>query len=101
MRLSYEGLTDKSGIDSEALKFKGFDGNNEWLFGCFVDYLKKIGRWTEPPSDYMNTDGPTKHRYRLMVDTFKAINAKHGRGWDCRMTKKEIQSILTAGCATL
>jgi uncharacterized protein len=101
MKLSYEGLTDKSGIDSEALKFKGFDRDsewpdNEWQLVRFANYLKKIGRCPEL-ANYMNTGRPMGHRYRLMVEIFKAIKAKHGNGWNCKMTKEEIQFILTAG----
>jgi uncharacterized protein YfbU (UPF0304 family) len=97
MMLSYERLTDKSEIEMEALKFKSFDRENEWQFGCFAAYLKKIGRWTDPPSDYLNARNPLSHRYRPMVEAFKAIKAKRGDGWNCKMTKEEIQFILTAG----
>jgi uncharacterized protein YfbU (UPF0304 family) len=96
MKQSYEGLEDKNGIDAEALRFKGFDGINEWQLGCFASYLKKVGRWTDPPSDYLNIHNPTAHRYRSMVETLKAIKTMHGPRWNFKMTKKEIQKILGA-----
>jgi uncharacterized protein YfbU (UPF0304 family) len=97
MMSSYESLTDKRGIEIEALKFKGFDGEKDWQFGCFAAYLKKIGRWADPPSDYLNTRNPLSHRYHSMVEAFKAIKAKHEDGWNFKLTKEEIQQILKAG----
>ena len=97
MMLSYKSLTDRGGIEMEALKFKSFDGEKEWQFGCFAAYLKKIGRWTDPPSDYLKTRNPLSHRYHSMVEAFKAIKAKHRDGWNFKMTKEEIQYVLSAG----
>ena len=95
MKLSYQGLTDKSGIDSEALKFKGFDKYNEAQLGIFLHYLTEIGRYPEP-ANYINSGRPMADRHRLMVKIFKAIRTTHGHGWNCKMTKEEIQCILTA-----
>lgn len=96
LKQGYEGLKDKDGIDAEALKFKGFDGINEWQFGCFASYLKKIGRWEDPPTDYLSIRNPTAHRYPRMLETLKTIKAKHGRDWNFKLTKDEILKILRA-----
>jgi uncharacterized protein len=96
MKLSYGSLTDKGGIDPEALIFKGFDSYNETNLGLFLHYLTEIGRYPEK-ANYLNGDRPMGDRYRLMVEIFKSIRTKHGNGWNCKMTKEEIQFILTAG----
>jgi uncharacterized protein YfbU (UPF0304 family) len=96
MKLSYEGLTDKSGIDPEALKFKGFDSYNETKLGLFLHYLTEIGRYPER-ANYFNSGRPMGDSHHLMVKIFKAIKATHGEGWNYKMTKKEIQHILKAG----
>jgi uncharacterized protein len=94
LKQGYEGLVDKEGIDADALKFRGFDGISEWQFGCFASYLKRIGRWEDPPSDYLSIHNPSAYRYHRMVETLTTIKAKHGPRWNFKLTKEEIQKIL-------
>ena len=71
VKLSFEGLPDKSGIDVEALKFKRFDKYNEAQLGVFLHYLTKIGRYPEQ-ANYINSDRPMEDRHRLMVKDFES-----------------------------
>ncbi len=90
LRTSYEN-SDKSGVDPEDMKFRGFDGNNEGHQMAYTRFLiEKQGRWPElEPADY-NSHHPTLPRYRALLAEWDGLGKKHG------LSKDEIQQILGA-----
>ncbi|MDC5352847.1 YfbU family protein [Acinetobacter baumannii] len=45
LKISYDALTDKSGISIQDVSFAGFNGDNESELMDFVDTLKKSNRF--------------------------------------------------------
>lgn len=92
LRLSYEKLTDKSGIDASDIEFIGFDGNNESDLYGFALALAKSGRFTESLGEYgKNSHSQTTDIYERMIQRWRELgkpNAPYSR--------KTIEEILAA-----
>jgi len=91
---SYNELTDKSGIDPKAIRFFGFDGNNESDLLSFAGFLREDGRFQESLKGDLNSHSMTEHRYNKMLERFKAISEKHGLTARWELTKDEIKQIV-------
>jgi len=70
---TYRDLEDKSGIDIHALRFDGFDGNNETNQLSYTRFLRRTGRWEELlAEDALNSHSPRLEMYGRMVNAWKS-----------------------------
>jgi len=69
LTFSYRDLDDKSGVDSNDLKFPGFDGNNETKQLMYAEYYMGLdgGRYQELRRDDLNSHWPMLPKYRQML----------------------------------
>jgi uncharacterized protein YfbU (UPF0304 family) len=95
LRFSYDNLEDKSGIEEEDIRFKGFDGNNETSRHSYVRYfILELERFSElaPESPYsdFNTHYPVLEAYRKMLAVWSGFTNKY------QLSKDQIQQLVKA-----
>lgn len=89
---SYNALTDNSGIEKWAVKFHGFDGNNEGAQLGYALYLLKDGKFTNlDRGDNFNSHAPMLSSYRRMLAVWKRMDDRKPN-----LTKAEIIQLLAA-----
>ncbi len=73
IKMKYDQLSDKSGIEEWMAEFSGFDGNNETKQLSYACYLFKSngGRFTELDRGDNNSHGPVLMSYRRMLKEWK------------------------------
>jgi uncharacterized protein YfbU (UPF0304 family) len=91
MMNTYRAMADKSGVDVDALDFKGFDGNDEGREYGYADFLiNKQGRWAEFKKDDLNTHSSMLEHYRRMLESWdKSADKMH-------LTKDDLVRILAS-----
>ncbi len=89
LKLSYEALSDKSGIEEWRVKFIGFDGNNESIQLGYARYFCNSDGGRFPDLKVVNSHCPVLGRYRAMLIIWKGMNEKH------ELTKAEIIEIVS------
>ncbi|MBI5217218.1 MAG: YfbU family protein [Ignavibacteriae bacterium] len=90
LKISFERLSDKSGIEQSQIEFLGFDGNNEIKQMAYAQYFctGTIPRFTNlNRGDNFNSHMPTLSRYRAMLIEWKKLPR------DRNLTKDEILKI--------
>ncbi|MCL4511932.1 MAG: YfbU family protein [Bacteroidetes bacterium] len=93
LKLSYEALEDKSGINKSRIEFSGFDGNNETKQMAYTRFICT----SDPPrftrlsrGDDYNSHLPVLSQYRAMLRQWQPIQNKH------LLTKDDILRIISA-----
>lgn len=89
-------LEDKSGIDVERAKFKGYDGNNESQHYAFAEFvLKRRNHYGESMNekDYYNTHWEMLPAYRRMLAAWSGFQKPGAEG----LTRDEILQLVNAG----
>lgn len=96
---SYEALEDKSGIDPEEIKFKGFDGNNEAEYRNYALYfMYDLERFNElhvkttRAFGAHNSHRQMLYRYENMLKVWKSLSIHN----QYDLTKEDIIAILGA-----
>lgn len=92
MKLSYDNLDDKSGVDEKDLAFPGFDGNNEPELLSFARGLVKHDRYMQvlgakPKNSHMQTTA----LYARMIKSWEDMGKP-----EYPLSKEAIQKILAA-----
>lgn len=93
LKTSYNNLQDKSGINPEDIKFKGFDGNFEAKYLCYVQFIFESLNFFEELKDdskslNYDTHFETLNRYRKMLKVWENYNKS------CTLDKDQIKSII-------
>lgn len=89
LKVSYNALSDKSGITIQDVSFAGFDGNNEPELIGFVDALRKMNRFVSTiEAGVLDSHMPKIQTYQNMIQKW------HGLGKSNRLTKEQILYIL-------
>ena len=93
LKTSYNNLQDKSGINPEDIKFKGFDGNFEAKYLCYVQFIfESLNLFEELKDDSKSlnydTHFETLNRYRKMLKVWENYNKS------CTLDKDQIKSII-------
>ncbi|MBN6492922.1 YfbU family protein [Acinetobacter pittii] len=89
LKISYDALTDKSGISIQDISFAGFDGNNESELIDFVDALKKSNRFVNViDAGVRNSHIPKVHTYETMIQKWHELDQSY------TLTKDQILYIL-------
>ncbi|MDR1002636.1 MAG: YfbU family protein [Oscillospiraceae bacterium] len=71
---SYKKLADKSGISEEAVKFDGFDCNNEGKHYSFAAFLtKERDEWSEFKTCNTNSHAHRVELYEQMLAVYKSL----------------------------
>jgi uncharacterized protein len=104
LRQSFERLADKSGIEEGAVRFGGFDGNNETKQMGYTEYYcgrrRPNDRRFEGDVDLNNLNSHSERlpRYRAMLAEYNRIKTtKTGLGMDDYLfTKDEIAAVASA-----
>jgi|SRR5579872_58068 len=82
-------LGDSSGLDSEKVSFRGFDGNEEGEHMGYAEFLiQKQKRWSESSDAPLNSHWPMLPQYRAMLSRWKESANAH------ELTKDDIIRIL-------
>ncbi len=70
---AYDQLSDKSGVDENRIRFRGFDGNNETKQLGYTRYLQSIDRFSDLKSfgDGLNSHMPVFDRYKNMASRWE------------------------------
>jgi uncharacterized protein YfbU (UPF0304 family) len=88
LKRSFDELEDKDGITDPAIRFRGFDGNNEGDLLRYAQYLREQGRWRELlENGDLNSHAHTYHRYQKMLALWQQV----GDQW--HMTSAEIKRV--------
>jgi uncharacterized protein YfbU (UPF0304 family) len=95
LTFSYQKLKDKSGIDEQDIRFRGFDGNNETNQYSYVQYFViDLERYNELRygGEYPNFNSHClmTEKYRRMLSAWKIHKDKF------ELNKKQIKEILEA-----
>ena len=95
LKYSFEGLNDKTGVDSDSLQFPGFDGNNAPNHLSYARFLiLELGRWPEiiedRPGFDLNSHAGLEESYRRMLVAWESLGKKN------RLTLEEIEQIQLA-----
>jgi uncharacterized protein YfbU (UPF0304 family) len=91
LKASYDKLEDKSGIDAEAIRFGGFDGNQEPSHHAFASYRLERGHWAELlEGRETNSHAPMLPEYRKMLAVWI------GRDRETALSKGDIVAIVAA-----
>ena len=79
LHYSYDSLEDKSGIEEAAVKFVGFDGQNEGRQLGYARYLiEQDNRYTHPvEGEDLDSHCPVIDDYREMLERYKALGEPH------------------------
>lgn len=86
---AYNGLSDKSIISDQEIKFPGFDGNNEPEFMGFVDALDKANRFGDViQNGYRNAHTRKVRVYEAMIHTWEKLGKPYS------LTKEQLFDIL-------
>ncbi|MEN8975135.1 YfbU family protein [Acinetobacter baumannii] len=89
LKISYDALTDKSGISIQDISFAGFDGNNESELIDFADALKKSNRFVNViDAGVRNSHIPKVHTYETMIQKWHELDQSY------TLTKDQILYIL-------
>ena len=102
IQCSFRNLNDNSGIDSEKIKFRGFDGNREHEYLGYMKFLNSEGRFHVElkGSDQnfpLNSHFPMVDTYRRQYLRFKTIKNRKEESNDVEpwhFSKEEIIEIL-------
>jgi uncharacterized protein len=81
-------LGNGEGIDPKAVKFRGFDGNNEGDHLHFGTFLTEQGLFEESP--VVNSHMPVLGVYQRQLDAWRQCKDPH------HLTKQDIENILAA-----
>lgn len=83
LTFSYEKLEDKSGVEKESIKFRGFDGNDEEEIKRLIYtryFINDLDRFEELKYDNdrpdFNSHWPMLEKYRSMLSSWFKINKK-------------------------
>lgn len=89
LKISYDALTDKSGISIQDVSFAGFDGDNESELMDFVDTLKKSNHFVNIiNAGERNSHTPKVHTYQNMIQKWHELDRSF------TLTKDQILYIL-------
>jgi uncharacterized protein len=89
LNYSYKKLDDKTGIDNNAIKFRGFDGNYETKYMAYVRFMiEDEEKFQESRGEY-NSHIPMLNRYRKMLDHWRYSTERFD------LTKEEILKIIS------
>jgi uncharacterized protein len=92
LRVSYENLEDKSGINPSDLIFHGFDGNNESDLRSFARALRRSDHFVETLGDELkNSHMPTTELYGRMISKWRELGSP-----DCPYSKDTILAIIAS-----
>lgn len=93
IKSTYEGLADKTGIESWQVEFFGFDGNSETTYMAYTRFLvKRQGKFEwlfDDSQPRFNSHMPTLERYRAMLEAWKNCGGKYN------LTKADLLRILS------
>lgn len=95
LTFSYKDLADKAGIEPHALKFDGFDGNNEHAQLAYATYyVHRLGRFQEltygQSMPDLNSHSMRLDMYRRMLQVWAEF------GQPTRLTAEQVKKILGA-----
>ena len=92
---SYKALSDKQGIKTTDVKFKGFDGNNESARWGFTKFLHEQGKWTESLSHgAINSHSMvTMSLYPKMLAEYEQVKSKQGYDFG-KMSATDIKQMI-------
>jgi len=91
LRIGFDKLVDKTGIELSEIEFTGFDGNNEGRELSYVNYfIKTLGRFTNLDRDDFNSHEEMKKPYRRMLTAWKLYEGKE------KITKDNILAVIKA-----
>jgi uncharacterized protein YfbU (UPF0304 family) len=96
IKLSYERLSEKSGIDELKINFPGFDGNNESKQLSYAKYYCKHDGGRFSSLKIINSHFPVLERYLRMIIIWKKIKQQKKIEQDGLLTKHQIIEILDA-----
>jgi len=89
---AYRKLEDQTGIDPNALKFRGFDGNQETEQMGYARFLiRDQGKWDELLHTELNSHYPTLPSYRSMLQQWRASKDQYA------LTKDDLIRISAKG----
>jgi uncharacterized protein YfbU (UPF0304 family) len=97
--VSYDNLADKSGLDENAISFRGFDGNNETTAFVYARFLiGDLGKWTElaGAGDHLNSHAPVIDGYRRMLEVWRQLRAGRDTLGRSPLTAEEMKRISQA-----
>ncbi len=89
MKIAYDELEDKEGVDTTLLTFWGFDANHNIDHLSYAKYLANKGEY--PDIRVRNCNSDTIGIYRVMVEAWKALPRK-----GLKMTREDLQAISDA-----
>lgn len=92
---SIDSLSDKSGVDIDRARFRGYDGNHESQHYAFARFLiEKRGHYGEskPAKGNYNTHWPVLPVYRRMLAAWRSLGKRSEL-----LTQDEIVRIIAAG----
>jgi uncharacterized protein YfbU (UPF0304 family) len=96
LQLSYEQLSPEArqGLDKKAVRFRGFDGNNESALMGFARFLvEKLGRWSNLDRAHdLNSHMPTRAGYSRMLKAAPNVDWALDQGYSA----DQINAILDA-----
>jgi uncharacterized protein YfbU (UPF0304 family) len=93
---SYEELPDRSGINPDDIRFRGFDGNNESKNLAFAEYLQEIGSWSEILKGGLNSHSlSTVEGYPRMLQRWAEIKGSSGAAGAWKMTADQIKKVIS------
>jgi uncharacterized protein YfbU (UPF0304 family) len=91
---SFEALSDKAGIDPAAVKFSGFDGNDDaGHYGLARFMIEGLGRWEGFRKTDLNSHANYLPRYRRMLSRYSERAKSPTK---TVLTKQEILDIIGA-----
>jgi uncharacterized protein YfbU (UPF0304 family) len=70
LRVSYDRLADKSGIERRRVEFAGFNANSDKQFG-YCQFFKEAGRWPDLDLERSNFDFGLILTYRSMLEKWR------------------------------
>ncbi len=98
LNISYDGLSDKSGIVKERIQFPGFDGNfegDQYKYALYlIDYLGRYENLRESKDkfDFLNSHSRYMDKYRAMLKVWKSFPVEKRY----ELNAQQIQEILEA-----
>lgn len=74
----YRQLSDKGGISTEDIAFRGFDKGEEAAQYLYITFLlDKLGRYKESKSDDYDSGKPLLNKYQGMLEQWNISKDKH------------------------
>ncbi len=96
LKLSYERLEDKTGINPGDIEFAGFDGNNESKNHAYARFQKNQGKWQETNAAQNSHSMTTISRYPRMLKKWEEIEAERSSDPGFELTAAEIKRIINS-----